>query len=202
VVAHQISDLTDADRTTILGLPTTRIARTFVDLAAVARRSRLETALDDALLARKTTCSTVGQVLRSVARPGKPGIGLLARILDDRGPGYVPPASVLERAFFAAIADAGLPAPTRQHPLPGVGALEGLVDAAYPTARLLIEVDGRRWHGQLRQMAKDRARDQQAASAGWLTLRFTYEQVTQFPEEVARVVRATLARRTTELSTQ
>ena len=200
--AHQISDLTESDRTTILGLPTTRIARTLVDLAAVCSTARLGAALDDALAAKRTSCTTVGQVLRSVARPGKPGVHLLARLLDDRGPGYVPPASELERVFFAVLHRAGLPRPRRQHPLPGTGPLEGLVDAAYVEAKVIIEVDGRRWHAQAQQMAKDRARDQQAARAGWLTLRFTYEQVTEFPDEVVRVVTETLRSRPAPLSTQ
>jgi very-short-patch-repair endonuclease len=74
-------------------------------------------------------------------------------------------------------------------PLPGRGAIEGVVDGGYPDARLVIEADGRRWHSRVRDMRSDYARVAEAARVGWQTLRFLYEQIIGNPDEVCAVVR-------------
>jgi very-short-patch-repair endonuclease len=73
-------------------------------------------------------------------------------------------------------------------PLPGRGVAEGLVDAAYRDARVLIEADGRRWHTRMRDLKKDHVRDAEAARVGWLTLRFLYEQIVHEPDEVCAII--------------
>jgi very-short-patch-repair endonuclease len=54
--------------------------------------------------------------------------------------------------------------------IPGVGRVDLLLEG-----RLIVELDGREWHGE--RFAVDRARDAAAARAGYRTLRFTYQQV-------------------------
>src|SRR4029450_10710551 len=100
----------------------------------------------------------------------------------------VPAQSELESALFAALAGGGLPDPQRQRALPGVGALPGLVDAASPDCRLILEADGRRWHTRVADLRRDHERDAEAARAGWQTLRFLYEQVVHHPADVCAVV--------------
>lgn len=90
--------------------------------------------------------------------------------------------------MFDALAAARLPVPRRHFPLPGRGAVEGTVDAAYPDARLIVEADGRRWHTRIRDLLRDHDRDAEAARAGWQTLRFLYERITESPDEVAATV--------------
>jgi hypothetical protein len=112
----------------------------------------------------------------------------LARVLDSRSPGYVAPGSYLEARLLDALAAAGLPAPRRQIPLPGTGEAEGCADVGYSDARLLVEADGRRWHTRMSDFARDRRRDAVAAKAGWLTLRFSYEEIAADPAGVAATV--------------
>lgn len=140
--------------------------------------------------------------LTDVARRGKPGVALLSRALEERGPGYVPPGSELEARLLAALTRAGLPEPVRQIQLPGRGAIEGIVDAGYADARLLLEADGRRWHTRLTDRLRDSQRDAEASRAGWLTLRFLYEQITQEPDEVASAVAETRAIRLQQFNHQ
>jgi very-short-patch-repair endonuclease len=90
--------------------------------------------------------------------------------------------------MLAALAAGGLPPPVRQMALPGAGAVEGLVDAAYAECRLILEADGRRWHTRVRDLSRDHARDAEAARAGWQTLRFLHETITRHPEEDCMVV--------------
>jgi very-short-patch-repair endonuclease len=95
---------------------------------------------------------------------------------------------VLESGLLSALAGGGLPPPERQFPLPGRGALYGLVDAAYPDVRLILEADGRRWHTRIRDLRRDHLRDAETARAGWQTLRFLYEEITVYPHELAATV--------------
>ena len=90
--------------------------------------------------------------------------------------------------MFGALAAGGLPAPARQTTLPGRGLSEGLVDASYRDARVVLEADGRRWHTRIRDLAKDHVRDAEAARVGWETLRFVYEQIVEEPDEVCATV--------------
>jgi very-short-patch-repair endonuclease len=201
VSVHQISDLTTESCETRHGLPFTSTARTLVDLAAVARLGRLAAALDDAVMTKRlTTLGAVGRELARVARRGKPHLGRLVVLLDERGPGKEPSQSVLEQALFRLLATAGLPEPQRQFPFPGRVISNGHVDAAYPEAKLILEADGRRWHTRVRDLARDHERDGEAARAGWATLRLLYEQIVDEPEWTASLVADTLATRLAQLT--
>jgi len=193
VTVHQIDDVAPRHRTTIDGLPVVTAARAVVDLASRLSVDRLGDVADDLVQARATTWAAIGGVFRDVVRPGKPGMPVLAALLDDRCGDAVPAASMLERSLFTALAAGGLPAPVRQMPLPGRGRVRGLVDAAYEDARILIEADGRTYHMRLADMRRDRERDAQAVTAGWVTMRFTYEQVVHDPGRVCADVAAARA---------
>jgi very-short-patch-repair endonuclease len=198
-VVHQLDDLEPHHVVDVDGLPATTPARAVVDLAARLGPRRLGDLVDVAT--RRTTSSArIARCTAELARRGKPGIVRLGAVLDARGPGYVPPASVLEAALFRALADGALPAPARQFRLPGRGALDGLVDAAYADVRLILEADGRRWHTRIRELRRDHQRDAEAARAGWQTLRLLYEDVVGHPDEVAATVRDVRAVRSAQLA--
>lgn len=61
----------------------------------------------------------------------------------------------------------GLPAPKRQYRLPS-GAY---ADGAYEEFRVLLELDGKRWHDGSRRF-RDWRRDNSSSEDGWLTLRY------------------------------
>lgn len=191
VFVHQIDDLQPWHTTTWRGLPVSRPARAVVELAATQSAQTIGRVADDLIAARRTTRAEIARVFAEVARPGKPGMQKLAAVLEERGEGYVPPASELERLLFAVLAAGGLPAPDRQVRIEGKSAVVGIVDAAYADSRILLEADGRRWHDRLAASANDRRRDAEAARMGWQTLRFVYEQLIDDPSEVCAVVRDT-----------
>lgn len=171
------------------GLVVATPARGIVDVAAVVGERHLGHLIDDALVARLASSAQISCCLQEVARRGRPGVRALGRVLDDRRDGYVPPHSELERKLFEALAAGGLPEPRRQVPLPGRGAIAGIVDAVYPDVRLVIEADGRRWHTRVRDLARDHLRDAEAARAGWQTLRLLYEQIVGDPDGTCATVR-------------
>jgi very-short-patch-repair endonuclease len=198
-VVHQIDDLAPNHLIDVDGLPVASPDRAIVDVSANLGRVHLGSLLDELVAAGHVTYPEVSRCLADVARPGKPGIATLGRVLDDRGPGHVPGQSELEQRLFDLIREAGLPEPIRQFPLPGRHPRNELVDAAFPEAMVLVEVDGRRWHSRIADLRRDHARDAEAHQAGWVTLRFTYEQITTTPSDVAATIAAVLATRLTQL---
>jgi hypothetical protein len=195
VVVHQLRDVLPHHVTSVGGLPTTTVARTIVDLAAVTGIERLTRVVEAAVNERRTDETVIGVVLGEVARPGKRGVRRLAGVLARRAPGEPVPDSVLERLLLGALRTAGLPAPVPQFPHPGRHPGRGRVDFAYPEARLILEADGRRWHQRIADLKRDRARDNEAARAGWVTLRFMWEELEADPEDVGRAVAETLGHR-------
>lgn len=160
------------------GRRTTTLARTLVDLSPQLGLKRLELAYEHAIVTQHLDFAKMNRVFRELAVPGRKGMTKLAHVLDERGPGFVAPASELERHLFEIADLAGLPTPIRQHPLPGHHGVDGCVDGAIPAARLILEADGRRWHTRIANLARDLARDKQAARVGWDTLRFIHVELT------------------------
>lgn len=107
---HQSRDLATVHCVRIDGFPVTTVERTLIDLAATTRRARLALALDDACLTRRCRLQDVRALYEELRRPGKPGTRRLGLLLAARGPGYVPPDSVLERRLLRVLSRGGIPA--------------------------------------------------------------------------------------------
>jgi very-short-patch-repair endonuclease len=67
------------------------------------------------------------------------------------------------------------------------------VDALYGDQRLIIELDGRRDHGEWDRIESDHLRDALALEYGFRTLRITWRRLRDEPEELARQLRKILA---------
>ncbi len=203
-VVHQISDLlphhVSDGSPTGPGIPVTTVPRTVADLSASASPARLRSLITELVTVKRLGLVDLGVTLGDVARRGKPGVVKLARVLDGLA-GRPVKATAAEVAFHAALAARGVPLPTPQAPLPGRGAVSGVVDGLYGPQRLIVEVDSRRWHGRFRDLSRDRERDAEAARAGYQTLRFLYEQVQSDPDWVAETTLTVLDERSALLGT-
>lgn len=69
------------------------------------------------------------------------------------------------------------------------------IDFAHEDLRIAIEVDGRAYHSDRRSFERDRERQNLLVVRGWLVLRFTWEQITQRPEEVLAAIDAAVRMR-------
>lgn len=69
------------------------------------------------------------------------------------------------------------------------------VDFLFAAARLIVETDGYASHGRNRSFERDHERDAHLRDAGYEVSRFTYRQVTERADWVARSVANDLARR-------
>jgi very-short-patch-repair endonuclease len=171
------------------GLPITTPVRTLFDLAAVTGRERLAVAVEDAHITRQCRLEELIALYEELSRPGKHGMKKLGRIVSERGPGYVPPESKLERMLLRILREAGLPKPRLQARLPWRTTLPSRCDAIYEDRRIILEVDGRRWHTRVDQMANDRRRDREALNHGYRPYRFVYEELRHDPQLVVDTVR-------------
>jgi hypothetical protein len=181
---HRSLHLPPAHTGHLQSIPVTRPARTLVDLAGVVPAGRTERAIDNALAMGLVTTRELHAVTAELARPGRPGIALLRRLLDERGTGYVAPASELEARYLALTRSAGLPDPVRQHDIGDDTDWLGRTDYSYPPVLVLVELDSRRHHLSKLDFEADRARDNRRVAAGWRPLRFTWRMVTGTPEAV------------------
>ncbi len=191
---HRSIDLREEDLVWIGPILATSVARTAADLVRSLPRPIAERQIDDLLLTNRLTLAELAAVHARFARQGRPGTVALREIIEARDDTFVPPHSELEQLFLEVARAAGLAEPDRQVPLPGWADHPARVDFAYPAARLVIEVDGRRFHGDRQQFELDRRRDNAAQLAGWVVLRFTWRQLTDDPAYVVRTIRQALRR--------
>jgi very-short-patch-repair endonuclease len=92
-----------------------------------------------------------------------------------------------------------LPRPLHEHPLPTDRTYRGFVDRCWTEALLILEIDGRAWHSRERDMARDRARDREAARHGWQTLRILDEEVDAHSNDVVDDIVTTYTHRMKQL---
>ena len=91
---------------------------------------------------------------------------------------------------MAGVRRAGLPEPVVNGSLD----LEPMIgpDLMWPQQRVLVEFDGGETHGTRRAMRRDRSRDRRALLAGWIPLRFTWDDVEHDLEAVLADIRRAL----------
>ena len=94
-------------------------------------------------------------------------------VIDERRGGRGVPASALERLFDREAKRHGFPVGEAEAPLPGRTAGPERVDRLYRRARLIIEIDGRRWHTRVADFDRDHQRELDALAAGYRTARVT-----------------------------
>lgn len=153
------------------GIGVTSIERTLIDVAPLAAESRLEVALEDALRRRLTTAQ---KILRRLADLpiNQAGRRRLVDVLA-RGQGEAPTDSSLEVKLARLLRDEGFPRPIRQKVLDDEGRFIGRVDFVYPERRLIVEVDGFRFHSGRQAFEKDRSRRNALTALGWMVLHAT-----------------------------
>ena len=186
---RQRTDLSPSHVVVVGGMPVTTVVRTLFDLSAVAGHQRLSIAVEDAHVTGQCRLETLQAFFDELSRPGKRGMRNLRRILAERGPGYVPSQSCLQRRLVTVLCAGGLPKPRLEAQLPWRAERESRTDALYDDTRILMEADGRRWHVRVDQMAEDRRRDREAQNHGYRPYRFVYQELRSDPEMVVETIR-------------
>lgn len=108
--------------------------------------------------------------------------------LDDEPP----TESELEAMFWRLLERRRLQLPQRQASFDWLGDGAGRVDFWYPDHRLIVELDGRRFHLRVAAFEADRRRDQLGLMQGIATVRFSHRQVSTESPFVTTVMRSLL----------
>jgi hypothetical protein len=88
-----------------------------------------------------------------------------------------------------------LPAPVQQYRIRLDDGRWVRLDAAYPEARVAVELDGAAFHGSRAARERDLRRDTALAALGWVVLRFSYARLVSDPEGCRREIEAVVRRR-------
>ncbi len=172
VRCHVVRNLDPRDRTTIDGIPVTSCNRTLLDLAELLSPQRLRSTLE---AVQRRDLLDVKALKALLARsPGRRGVTPLRAALaqlHDQAP-FI--QSELERRFLELIRAAGLPEPQCNVVVAGE-----LVDFYWPARRLVVEVDGYRFHKTRRSFEEDRRRDARLQIAEIRVVRVTHERITR-----------------------
>lgn len=185
-----VDDVVEAD------LRHTTVERTLCDLAARQDPQRTKRLIEWCITNRQMTAASFEACLRSYCRSGRSGSALLRLYAAELLNGTPIPASELERRGVEVLERHGIDGWVLHHTPPWSQHGMGVVDLAWPTHRLIVELDGRRWHSTTEAFVNDRRRDRTAASHGWTVLRFSWAEVTERPRSFANEIQSVLRSRT------
>ena len=178
---HRCRRIHHDDTSLIDSIPVTSIERTLCDLAAVLLYGDLKRAFEKAEGQRLVDHRKLGEAVERMR--GTPGAGIMRRLL-----GYDPrPAtetrSELEIAFLELVMAAGLPPYQRNVMVHGED-----VDAYWPQANLVVELQSYTWHSDPDAFERDHGKLAKLRLAGCEVLALTYKQVTGESDWVARAL--------------
>jgi very-short-patch-repair endonuclease len=159
------------------GFVCTTVAETILTLSLRETLGTIERCLDFELARGKVAVSDFSPIFERLANARQRGLPMLRSLVRERADdAYQPPTTELERMLYRFLDEPILPQSIRQLPMnyPQVAAT---VDSYIPDWRLIVEGDGRRWHTRKADFERDRRRDNAAAAAGLVVIRFTYQML-------------------------
>lgn len=184
---HRSRRLDERDVTSVGGFPTTTVARTLLDVSPSFGQWRLEAMM---LQARQRNALAPGELLdqhgrrptvRGAAR-FRGAIDVLAEDVD----------SILEARALEVIVAHALPQPVLQYPIRHRGRLVR-ADFAWPGRRVVLECDGRAFHGD-GAFQRDRDRWNHIKASGHDLRWATWTDIHERPLELAARIRDALTR--------
>jgi hypothetical protein len=191
---HESKDLRGGDLTQRDGIPCTSLIRTVIDLPAVEHRFRAEQALDHVCRIDIANLRLTKARFVEVARRGRNGTAAMRAMLSERLGEYIPPDSAFESMALRMCKRFGLPEPSKQVKIedPATGFVAYL-DLAWRRPMVAMECDSLAFHFGRHAHEHDRRKRRGAKRLGWNVLEFTYEEVRDTPELVAKELSAALA---------
>jgi very-short-patch-repair endonuclease len=172
------------DCTTRDGFPVTTVARTLFDLAETIPFESLKGAAEEADRLKLLQLRELEEVCergrgRRALRPVRQLVADLRPPDEGRSP--------LEIRFPAFLREHRLPAPAQN-----VLVLGHEVDALWPAAKLVVELDSWEHHGHRTAFERDRARDPKLLIAGYRTIRVTHRRLDREAAQLAAEIRQLL----------
>jgi uncharacterized protein DUF559 len=166
------------------GMPITTPARTVLDLAPRLSGRRLEQLLDRGEVSRILDLRDLRRALAD--HPGRAGTPLLRQILEAYAPTVT--RSELEDDFLELCDAHDIARPMLNTMVAGHE-----VDAFWPAAKLVVELDGYAFHRSPEAFERDRARDVALAIAGLRVIRLTWRVINREEAATAQAIGRLLA---------
>jgi hypothetical protein len=161
--------LHEEDYASSAGIPVTSVARTLFDLAEVVDFQRLEYAWEEADRLKKLRLAAVERICER--GDGRRALKPIRRLLAEaRATTTV--RSPLEDRFQRFSQFYELPPHSTN-----VDVLGSEVDALWPEAKLIVELDSWEFHSHRAAFQRDRARDTRLLVAGYRTIRVTHHRL-------------------------
>jgi very-short-patch-repair endonuclease len=174
-------DLAATDIVVRNNLRVTALPLTVVE-AAVQRGGGAK--LMDGALQRHVEMPALWQAhLRNKGRYGSPAARRLLQAASDGA------RSEAERLLVKLLRDAGIRGWKTNYPVGGYK-----VDVGFPAEKVAIEVDGWAFHSDGEAFQIDRTRQNAISLLGWQVLRFTWLDLTEYPERVLAIIRSAIGR--------
>jgi hypothetical protein len=187
VKVHGANRLDAADVTEVRDIPITTVARTIVDLAGDPCLERVFHEAEVAQLLDVVGCRAALSRVR-----GRLHLDRVEALIAD--PAADVTHSALEDRFGALCDPAGLPT-RRTNQVIDLGDRLITVDVLFPAERVVVELDGERYHRTRRTFHTDRERDAALAALGYVVVRLTWRRVTRDGPAVVAQLRRILATR-------
>lgn len=180
---HCVARLEPGEVRVLDGVPITSPIRTVLDLASVLPFRELERTVAEAQARRLASHAGLAAALNGAR--GRRGVQALRKLLSE-SPAMT--RSQAEVRFLKLVRSARLPDPEVNV---RVGVFE--VDFLWRERRLVVEVDGFRYHSSRVAFERDRRRDAALQASGWRVLRVTWRQLAGEPQAVVATLAAALA---------
>jgi hypothetical protein len=188
IALHRSTRLLGRDFRRENGIRVTSPARTLLDCAPLLSRKAVPRAVNEALRRKLVRRHDLADVVERF--PRHPGAGRLAEFAKSKGG---PTRSGWEDDFPAFCRHFGLPEPVMAAKVSGWE-----VDALFPDEKVIVELDGWDFHSSRESFESDRERDASTLAAGCVTVRVTWERMTERAAREATRLHAILNQRRDE----
>ncbi len=166
----------------VVGIPTTSVERTLLDLARYLPDLFLEKALMSALRQHLTTVDSVGRSLVEQGGSGVRGTKRLRRVLALADDGITGSPSEVEVVHL--IRSAPVPAPVAQLGVRLPDGSNAYPDFCWPGKMKIVEIDGLDAHSSPDRLHNDLVRQNMLMELGWQIRRFSARRVRRNPQAV------------------
>jgi hypothetical protein len=193
VVAHRSRILPAAELRTWLGVPTTRIERTLVELGRYLPPLALEQAVESAFRRNLTNADAVNRYLRDLGHRLR-GAQRLERVLFVRGESVNVAGSAAEVELIDCLRRRGIEPPVRQYEIVLGGGWKPKVDLCWPWRLFATEYYGTDFHSGAKATAYDLERENAIRDAGFELRCYGAGMVRRNPDGVAAQIARALAK--------
>jgi very-short-patch-repair endonuclease len=164
------------------GLRVTAMPLTVIE--AAVRRGGGPKLMDSALQRHVELRTLWNAHLRNKGRHGSPATRRLLQAAEDGA------RSAAERLLIQLLKTAGITGWKANYPVAGYK-----VDVGFTACKVAVEADGLAFHSDSDAFHNDRVRQNAIALAGWQVLRFTWLDLTEYPDRVIATIRSAISAR-------